>query len=191
MKTGGGVRPLVGSSPTASASRGPRYANGRAARLKPGRLWVRIPPWVLGHGWKCFRLGRQWADHSRLEREMLRVRLPPEPSVTPSWSSLECSPRCQRGGRGFESRRGRWSERDGTVRKPAKRPGSNPGILWVRLPPVLLAAGFLGWCSSRRPVKPLPSSCEAEGGRFNSFTTHWRFSTKVRSSIGKDISPSS
>ena len=66
--------------------------------------------------------------------------------------------------------------RDGTVRKPAKRPGSNPGILWVRLPPVLLAAGFLGWCSSRRPVKPLPSSCEAEGGRFDSFTTHWRFS---------------
>ena len=41
---------------------------------------------------------------------------------------------------------------------------------------MLLAAGFLGWCSSRRPVKPLPSSCEAEGGRFNSFTTHWRLS---------------
>ena len=61
---------------------------------------------------------------------------------------------------------------DGTVRKPAKRPGSNPGILWVRLPPVLLAEGSLGWCSSRRPVKPLPSSCEAEGGRFDSFITH-------------------
>jgi hypothetical protein len=29
-----------------------------------------------------------------------------------------------------------------------------------------------GWCSSRRPVKPLPSTCEAEGGGFDSFTTH-------------------
>src|SRR3954447_26874257 len=101
---------------------------------------------------------------------MLRVRLPPGPSVTPSWSSPECSPRCQRGGRGFESRRGRWSERDGTVRKSAKRPGSNPGTLWVRLPPVLLAAGFLGWCSTRPPVKRLLSSGEAEGERFDSFT---------------------
>ena len=68
----------MGSSPTASASRVPRYANGRAARLKPGRLWVRLPPWVLGHGCKCSRLGRQSADHSGLEREMLWVRIPPE-----------------------------------------------------------------------------------------------------------------
>ena len=119
--------------------RRPGYANGRAARLKPGCLWVRLPPRVLGRWVQRFRLGRQWADHSRLEREMLRVRVPPEPSITPSWSSPECSPPCHGGGRGFESRRGRWSERDGTVRKPAKRPGSNPGILWVRLPPVLLA----------------------------------------------------
>jgi hypothetical protein len=144
---------------------------------------------ALGTGCNSSRLGRQWADHSRSEREMLRVRLPPEPSITPSWSSPECSPLCHSGGRGFKSRRGRWSERDGTVRKPAKRPGSNPGILWVRLPPVLLAARFLGWCSSRRPVKPLPSSCEAEGGRFNSFTTHWRLSSKVRSSIGRMSAP--
>ena len=79
--------------------------------------------------------------------------------------------------------------RDGTVRKPAKRPGSNPGILWVRLPPVLLAVGILGWCSSRRPVKPLPSSCEAEGGRFDSFTTQCRFSMQVRSSIGSGHQP--
>src|SRR5262249_12678874 len=122
LKTGGGLGPLVGSSPTASASlRGPGTPTGRAARLKPGRLWVRLPPWVLGHWGQCFRLGRQPADPSRSEREMLRVRLPPEPSVTPSWSSPECSPRCQRGGRGFESRRGRWSKKDGTVRKPAKR----------------------------------------------------------------------
>jgi hypothetical protein len=169
----------------------PGYANGRAARLKSGCLWVRLPPRVLGRWAQRFRLGRQWADHSRLEREMLRVRVPPEPSITPSWSSLECSPRCQRGGRGFKSRRGRWSERDGTVRKPAKRPGSNPRILWVRLPPVLLAEGSFGWCSSRRPVKPLPSSCEAEGGRFDSFTTHWRFSDEGPFVYRQDISPSS
>ena len=79
--------------------------------------------------------------------------------------------------------------RDGTVRKPAKRPGSNPGILWVRLPPVLLEEGSLGWCSSRRPVKPLPSSGEAEGERFDSFATHWQFSMKVRSSIGTGHQP--
>src|SRR5262249_45673730 len=78
LKTGGGRGPLVGSSPTASASlRGPGTPSGRAARLKPGRLWVRLPPWVVGHWSQWFRLGRQWADHSHLEREMLRVRLPP------------------------------------------------------------------------------------------------------------------
>ena len=33
---------------------------------------------------------------------------------------------------------------------------------------------FRGWCSSRRPVKPLPSSCEAGGERFDSFTTQCR-----------------
>ena len=120
---------------------------------------------------------------------MLRVRVPPEPSIMPSWSSLECSPRCQRGGRGFESRRGRWSERDGTVRKPAKRPGSNPGIVWVRLPPVLLAEALLGWCSSQRPVKPLPSKCEAEGERSDSFTTHRSAPLMVRSSIGRISAP--
>ena len=30
-----------------------------------------------------------------------------------------------------------------------------------------------GWCSSRRPVNPLPLNCEAVGERFNSFTTHF------------------
>ncbi len=79
--------------------------------------------------------------------------------------------------------------RDGTVRKLAKRPGSNPGILWVRLPPVLLAEALLGWCSSRRPVKPLPSNGEAEGQRFDSFATQWQFSMKVRSSIGTGHQP--
>ena len=119
---------------------------------------------------------------------MLRVRLPPEPSITPSWSSPECSPRCQRGGRGFESRRGRLQvRRHGTQTGKAAR--LKPGCLWVRLPPVLLATGFLGWCSSRRRVNPLPSSCEAEGGRFNSITSHWRLSIKVRSSIGRTSAP--
>jgi hypothetical protein len=61
----------------------------------------------------------------------------------------------------------------GTIRKPAKRPSSNLGDLWVRLPLVPLYDLNEGWCSSRRPVKPLPSNCEAVGERFNSFTTHF------------------
>ena len=56
---------------------------------------------------------------------------------------------------------------------------------------MLLADELLGWCSSRRPVKPLPSSCEAEGGRFDSFTTHWRFSDEGPFVYRQDISPSS
>ena len=54
---------------------GPDTPTGRAARLKPGRLRVRLPLWVLTNNW----LGRQSADHPRLERRMLWVRLPPEP----------------------------------------------------------------------------------------------------------------
>ncbi len=42
-----------------------------------------------------------------------------------SWSSLECSPACHAGDRGFKSRRGRW--KNGAVRKSAKRPSSNLG----------------------------------------------------------------
>src|SRR5262249_39509966 len=94
----------------------PGTPTGRAARLKTGRLWVRIPPWVVqppdpsGHE-AVRRPGRQPADHSRSEREMLRVRIPPEPfearRKTPSRSSLECSPPCQGGDHGFESHRGR------------------------------------------------------------------------------------
>ena len=56
---------------------GPGTPIGRAARLKPGCLWVRLPRWAL-HS----RLGRQSADHSRLERGMLWVRVPPEPVKT-------------------------------------------------------------------------------------------------------------
>ena len=58
------------------------------------------------------RLGRQSADHLGLEPGMLWVRVPPEPLeyILSSWSSLECSPPCHGGDRGFKSRRGRWSE---------------------------------------------------------------------------------
>src|SRR3954451_22836655 len=79
LKTGGGPWAACGFESHGFRLAGPGYANGRAARLKPGCLWVRLPPRVLGHGGGCFRLGRQWADHSRSEREMLRVRIPPEP----------------------------------------------------------------------------------------------------------------
>jgi hypothetical protein len=98
-------------------------------------------------------------------------------------------------------------DRIGTVRKPAKRPSSRLGDLWVRLPLVPVAASpqqsrsewkverrtsqpclllrstfdspSCGWCSSRRPVNPLPSNCEAAGERFDSFTTHWPFGSVV------------
>lgn len=61
-----------------------------------------------GHLEKTIGLGRQSADHSRSEREMLWVQLPPEPlTYSSSWSSLECSPSCHDGGRGFKSHWGR------------------------------------------------------------------------------------
>jgi hypothetical protein len=74
----------VGSSPTASAPiqsaspEGPRYANGRAARLKPGRLWVRLPPWVWSPI-ECQRPGRQTGKAACLRSRCLRVRPPPGP----------------------------------------------------------------------------------------------------------------
>jgi hypothetical protein len=58
------------------------------------------------------------------------------------------------------------------IRKLAKRPSSNLGDLWVRLPLMPIDDGVEGWCSSRRSVKPLPSICEAVSERFDSFTTH-------------------
>jgi hypothetical protein len=64
--------------------------------------------------------------------------------------------------------------RPGTQTGKATRP--KPGGPVGSTPTRATRGGRIGWCSSRRPVKPLPSSCEAEGGRFDSFTTHWRFS---------------
>ena len=120
---------------------------GRATRLKPECLRVRILLWALNY--KTW-LGRQLADHFGLEPEMLRVRIPPEllENNTPSWSSLECSPPCQGGGRRFKSDRGCFSHvnigqrvtstlfsggtqsstrhmEKGTVRKLVKRRSSN------------------------------------------------------------------
>ena len=65
---------------------------GRATRLKPECLRVRILLWALNNK---TRLGRQLADHfgsgtdRRLVAEMLRVRIPPEllANNTSSWSS--------------------------------------------------------------------------------------------------------
>ena len=70
------------------------------------------------------RLGRQLADHLGLEPGMLWVRIPPEllKYILSSWSSLECSPACHAGDRGFKSHRGRF---DSTVRKLEKRRSSN------------------------------------------------------------------
>ena len=53
----------------------PDTPTGRATRLKPECLQVRLLLWVLTRQ----RLGRQLADHLGLEPGMLWVRLPPEP----------------------------------------------------------------------------------------------------------------
>ncbi len=106
---------------------------GRAVRLKPGRLQVRVLLWVL----QDKRLGRQLADHLGLDPWMLWVRIPPGPLEynTPSWSSLECSPPCHGGGRRFKSDRGCL---DGAVRQLGRATDFKSPWMWVRLPPVLL-----------------------------------------------------
>ena len=99
---------------------------------------------------------------------MLRVRLPPEPSITPCGAVR--SPRDPVkveivGSNPIEGAIDRWSS--GTVRKPAKRPSSNLGDLWVRLPLVpLVRVVFL-----TAVCKAVAFNCEAVGERFNSFTT--------------------
>ena len=122
---------------------------------------------------------------------MLRVRIPPEPSHRSrprgaAWSArhpvtVEVAGSNPVGDAGI--RTARYANRQSGQAQTLV-------ILWVRLPPVLLAAGLLGWCSSRRPVNPLPSSCEAEGeGSTPSPPTDG--SRQARSSIGQDTSPSS
>ncbi len=54
MKTGGGVFAACGFESHGFRLDEPGYANGRAARLKPGCLWVRLPPRVMGHGYNVF-----------------------------------------------------------------------------------------------------------------------------------------
>jgi hypothetical protein len=75
---------------------------GRAAWLKPRWLPVRLRPWA--------RPGRQFG-----RPPWLRTRDAVGSSPTwaignalSSWSSLECSPACHAGDRGFKSRRGRY-----------------------------------------------------------------------------------
>jgi hypothetical protein len=125
-------------------------------------------------GTSDMRLGRQPADHSRSEREMLRVRIPPEPfsSRTPSRSSQECSPPCQGGDHGFKSHRGRCGSMCIRSARYANRQSGQAQTL-VICGFDSLSCHCFGWCSSRRPVKPLPSNCVAVGERFNSFTTHF------------------
>jgi hypothetical protein len=55
--------------------------------------------------------------------------------LTSSWSSLECSPACHAGDRGFKSHRGRLY---GTVRQSGRATDLKRPWMWVRLPPVLL-----------------------------------------------------
>ena len=137
--------PLVGSSPTASAW--PRYANGRALGLN-GACGFDCHTGT-GSWNKCLRLGRQWADHSRRPRDA-EVRVPPEPSFTPSLSSPECCHSVTVETR-VQIRRGR-ERKDGTVRKPASdRP--NPDSMGSL--PRATPGGLLGWCS-QAACKPLP-----------------------------------
>ncbi len=118
----------------------PDTPTGRATRLKPECLQVRLLLWVLTKQ----RLGRQLADHLGLEPGMLWVRPPPEPlqHITSSQSSPECSPPCHGGDRGFKSHRGRLKTWHGTPTGRAAK--LKPWCLWVRLPPVLLKT-CVGW----------------------------------------------
>jgi hypothetical protein len=117
---------------------------------------------------------------------------PPAWSRTPSWSRWEA--------RLVVSQEVRVQLPSGALCVPFTWHGAptgraaklKPWCLWVRIPPVLLAEALFGWCSSRSRragIKPLPSSGEAEGERFDSFTTHWRLAMKVRSSIGTGHQP--
>src|SRR2546421_5520080 len=74
------------------------------------------------------------ADHSRLEREMLWVRVPPGPLRT-SWRASGCGRRPLKA-ETVGSNPTQDTRRQG--RQPADHLRSNRGMLWVRLPPLLL-----------------------------------------------------
>lgn len=73
---------LPGFEPGGGGSNPPSRTPGQlrlvvTPRSERGGRWFDSSP-------RNSRLGRQLADHSRSEREMLRVRIPPEPSISPA-----------------------------------------------------------------------------------------------------------
>ena len=161
----------------------PGTPTGRAVRLKPGCLRVRFLLWVLTQFNKW--LGRQLADHLGLEPGMLWVRLPPGPldNNTPSWSSLECSPPCQGGGRRFKSDRGCLY---GAVRQLGRATDFKRLWMWVRLPPVLLEQQHVSaghWRAQVAVTHPLSS--------FGGSTPSRRTYNTARSSNGRMRDPHS
>src|SRR4051794_5179632 len=124
------------NSPVVQRQRLLSYKQETMVQLHPGLLTnaqVRQPAERLGlNPSVCrfdscsghMRLGRQRADHLGLEPGMLWVRIPPEllKYILSSWSSLECSPACHAGDRGFKSHRGRSTARYANL---AKRRSSN------------------------------------------------------------------
>ena len=141
----------AGRSRESAKGRPPDFGSGDggsnpSSRIRGGRGWsrrqalnlealVRFQPPELD---STIRLGRQLTDHSRSDREMLRVRIPPEPSRwKPSWSSPECSPLCRSGGRGFKSRRGRSFQSPGAA-------GARPSLMRTDLPDRHRGLGLAG-----------------------------------------------
>ena len=102
---------IGGSSPPRTTLR-PRYAN-RAQRLglNPSVCGFESRP---GHNGSVGNGRPPWLRPRDVTTAARRcpVRVPPEPlkKHRSSWSSLECSPACHAGDRGFKSRRGRCNE---------------------------------------------------------------------------------
>ncbi len=116
---------------------------------------------------------------------MLWVRLPPGPleNNTPSWSSLECSPPCQGGGRRFKSDRGCLH---GAVRQLGRATDFKRPWMWVRIPPVLLEQQHVSaghWRAQVAVTHPLSS--------FGGSTPSRRTYNTARSSNGRMRDPHS